>query len=228
MREEVTIPFLGMTIGRFLFLFISIIFMLAVRPFMTETIGVRVLTDILFAVILISGVYAVSQKRNVLIIASLLAISSLLLGGAAYLKESTAFEFISKISFALFVVITLVTILSHILRAKEVTADLVMGAASAYFLFGLVWTFAYYFLEMLAPNSFTLKQGDGDVLGQLLYYSFVTLTTLGYGDITPLTHQARSLAICEAFIGQLYLAVLVARLVGLHIAYASNRDSSSP
>jgi hypothetical protein len=223
MPKEVYIPLLKIRIGRFFFLFISIVLMFACRPFMGSVIRLGILTDILFTVILVSGLWAISQKKSILTLGFLLAILAILLGGAAYLTNSTLFQQLGRLSVALFILISLVTILSHVLRAKEVTADLVMGAASAYFLFGFLWTFVYYFLEMAVPNSFALQQGQENNLGQLIYYSFVTLTTLGYGDITPLTNQARSLAILEAIIGQLYLAVLVARLVGMHIAHSMQK-----
>ena len=100
-----------------------------------------------------------------------------------------------------------------------------------YLLLGVLWALVYSALELLAPESFTIMVAGGagneamrfraDQAIFPLYYSFITLTTLGYGDVVPSSPPARMLAALEAIMGQLYLAVLVARLVGLHIAQAT-------
>jgi hypothetical protein len=82
----------------------------------------------------------------------------------------------------------------------------------------LMWTFVFVVVETLHPGSFNLPEGGEEATRYFLYYSFVTLTTLGYGDITPVTGLARSLSILEAVIGQLYLVVQVAWLVGVHVS----------
>ena len=110
------------------------------------------------------------------------------------------------------------------------TPDVLYGAISVYLMIGLTWSVAYLLLENLYPGSFYIDAAhnpDGYLnLSDLLYYSYVTLTTLGYGDITLVTSQARSLAFLEAVCGVLYVAVLVARLVGSSLASSgSNRPS---
>lgn len=111
-------------------------------------------------------------------------------------------------------------IMAHVFSTEDVAADTLFGAASVYLLLGLVWTLAYTLLERIQPGSFSLSAAptatDGAAIFDYLYYSFATLTTLGYGDITPLTAEARSLAILEAVTGVLYVAVLIARLVGMY------------
>jgi voltage-gated potassium channel len=83
----------------------------------------------------------------------------------------------------------------------------------------LMWTFIFVAVETLHPGSFNIPEGQNiEASRYFLYYSFVTLTTLGYGDITPATSITRSLCILEAVIGQLYLVVQVAWLVGVHVS----------
>jgi hypothetical protein len=111
----------------------------------------------------------------------------------------------------------------HILRRPEVTTDTIAGAACAYTLLGMVWGNLYIVLELLRPGSFAIPPSwrmgpSGDPGTALLYFSFVTLTTVGYGDIVPLWPGAGGLAVAEAVVGQLYLAITIARLVGLHIS----------
>ena len=99
-------------------------------------------------------------------------------------------------------------------------------AGMVYLFIGLLWSDIYAILEHLQPGSFSFAHSQaGTKLSDFSYYSFVTLTTLGYGDITPLTSKARAFAMLEAIIGQLYLVVLIARLVGLHISHSSGRKN---
>ena len=99
---------------------------------------------------------------------------------------------------------------------------MIMGAICVYFLIGLIWADVFFILETLQPGSFQIPP---EQVGQatLDYFSYVTLTTLGYGDITPISAPARSLSLLEAMMGQLYLAVLIARLVGIHIAQSHDK-----
>jgi hypothetical protein len=107
------------------------------------------------------------------------------------------------------------------LRREDVTVDTIAGAACAYTLLALVWGGLYSLLEALHPGSFDIPAvwrigPSGDPNAALVYFSFVTLTTVGYGDITPQWPGAGGLAASEAVVGQLYLAITIARLVGLH------------
>jgi hypothetical protein len=90
-----------------------------------------------------------------------------------------------------------------------------------------MWAFVYLVLESLHPGSFAIGEGQIEVGRRLyIYYSFVTITTLGYGDITPTTDLANSLSFLEAVTGQLYIAILIARLVGIQIAQSINKKVS--
>ena len=223
MAKETHITFWKVRIGRFLFLFLSIILMMALRPAMGGIIRLTTLTDILFAAILISALWAFSQKRGLFITALVVAIPALVLGWVPYLAELPFLKTLSRLFLAIFFGITLVSLLIHIRRAEEVTADLIMGAASTYFLLGLLWAFIFFFIETFSPGSFRLEGSAADMESQLIYYSFVTLTTVGYGDVTAASMIARSYSVLEAVIGQLYLTVLVAGLVGLHISQSAER-----
>jgi hypothetical protein len=108
-------------------------------------------------------------------------------------------------------------VLAYVLAAKRVTRDMIFGAISAYLLIGIAWTSAYALLEALQPGSFSIDEAQTP---DFYYYSFTTLTTLGYGDITPVTSRAKSMAVLEAVNGVLYIAVLIARLVGTQIAHS--------
>lgn len=130
---------------------------------------------------------------------------------------------------AVFVGHTLLVILSYVFREKNVTTDTLAAATCVYFLIGIQWGFLYGAVEIWHPNSFrnqnpaieatmsTKHLFGKENFSELMYFSFTSLTTSTYGDLTPLSRPARTLCFLEAIVGQLYMAVLVARLVGLHL-----------
>jgi voltage-gated potassium channel Kch len=127
-----------------------------------------------------------------------------------------------------------VVILLSITKNNKVTTDTIYGAICVYLLIGIIWLELFSIVEMIEPGSF-LSGGENVVkltgefhsrpgFNNLLYFSFVTLTTLGYGDIAPATPLAKALSSLEAVVGQLFIAVLIARLVGMHIVHSSEKE----
>jgi hypothetical protein len=113
-----------------------------------------------------------------------------------------------------FAVITLIQVFSP----GAITLHRVLGAIAAYLLIGLMWSYAYFLADMIIPGSIhptASTQETVSPMARYVYFSFTTLTTLGYGDIVPLHPIARTLAVCEGLIGQLYPAVLIAGLLGM-------------
>jgi len=225
MPKHFKIPFTQIHIGRFFFLLISMVLMFALRPFLESFFRISYLIDIFFFVIFLSAVYAVSQKRSTFIIALVMALLLEILIWLSHLTDISSFRIIGNFVAILFTGYTATVILSYLFTEDEITGDAIMGAICVYFLIGLAWAFIFFTLELFQPGSFQMPQGQGIDLSHFSYYSYVTLTTLGYGDITPISTQARSLALLEAIMGQLYLAILVARLVGIHIAQGVSRNA---
>lgn len=209
--------------GRFFLLLISILLYFVVRPFLEGYIGIGLLLDIFFSFMLFSGIYAVSEKRYHLIIGLLLGLPPFVMLWSEHFVESPFLNVVGDGLMIPFFAYTTIITLSHLFRKEEVTADVIMGAVCVYFFIGLMWSFGFSMLESLQPGSFRFAQGQTADVSNFTYYSFVTQTTLGYGDITPVTAPARSLSLLEAIIGQLYLAVLIARMVGIHIAQSSRK-----
>jgi voltage-gated potassium channel len=117
-----------------------------------------------------------------------------------------------------------------VLGSGRVTSDKIFAAICVYLLLGFAWTYAYALLDETQSGSFaaSTETGRNDYVArvmQLRYFSFMTLMTVGYGDVLPLSAAARTMAVLEAVMGQIYLAGLIARLVGLHIAHASRDDT---
>ena len=112
----------------------------------------------------------------------------------------------------------IILLLNHIFRQDEVTKEVIFGALVVYLLMGLMWSFGYDLVDSLIPGSFKYPENFSKHNNSFAYFSFVTLTTLGYGDITPVSPPAAAMAITQAITGQIYLTVLVAQLVGIKIA----------
>ena len=204
---------------RFLSLLIFIIAMIIIGPLVEEFVRLSILIDILWSAILVSAIYAISQKKHHILIAVLLALPMLGSIWSKYFVQHKALIVVGSLCGAAFFLFTIIQMLIFIYGHKEVTRDLIVGAAVVYLFMALMWTFIFTVVETLHPGSFNLPEGqDIEATRHFLYYSFVTLTTLGYGDITPITSLARSLCILEAVIGQLYLVVQVAWLVGVHVS----------
>ena len=207
-------------IGRFRLLLWSLMLIIGLRPLLDEWIGGRiwanVFTDIFFACALMSGLHAVSGQTRQLRFALLLAGAIIILVTLHYTLKIQALDRLQLALSAVFLMQMLVMIWIHIEKENEVTIDLIMASACAYILLGLVWAYAYYLLEIFHPNSFKASENMSDDIWNFYYYSFVTLTTMGYGDILGITKSARALSILEAITGQLYLAIMISRLVGLH------------
>jgi len=131
----------------------------------------------------------------------------------------------SKIFGGLFFAFMIAVILNYLFKERQITTDVIAGAICAYFLIGLMWSSIFTILELAHPGSFKIQQSMHAESFSFTYYSYVTLTTLGYGDITPITPQARSFSLLEAITGQIYLATLVARLVSINILQSMEKKS---
>jgi hypothetical protein len=233
MSEGFCLPFTQKCVrGRFLFLLVAILLTLFLGPLLGGFVKLRLLLNISITAILITAVYAVGRKGRHLVIAGALALPmvtsmwALQFWSSEWSGPPTFINVMGLFSGVLFITFTVCTILSFILRQRQVTTEVIYAAIVVYLLMAFLWAFAYAAVEALQEGSFSIGGNPReDVRLLFLYYSFVTLTTLGYGDITPLTDIASSLSILEAVIGQIYLVVLVAWLVGMHISQSPERKS---
>jgi len=185
---------------------------------------------VVFTTILVLAISACTSKPSHLLIALMLAVPAV----AFDWVETFGFGFglpYPELAFgAAFLVYTAAVIIGRILRSEAVSFDTISGAIAAYLLLGIAWSLMYSLVQAVDPSAIQLPEttmlassvGAEDAAhmhgGAFLYFSFVTLTTLGYGDILPVSAAARSLASLEAVLGQIYLTVLVAHLVGMNIS----------
>ena len=216
---------------RHLYLLISLLLIFVVSPFVVPYYYGPTILNIIAAIVLLSATYAVSRRRSFSIFGLSVSIFSIISTFWLAAAPSPWLVIISHGSLVVAISFFVTAILSYVLGSGKVTWDKIYGAICAYLLLGYAWTFAYSLIEEMQPGSFTSSTSPmpHDLVGrvmQLRYFSFVTLATVGYGDIVPHTAAARTMALLEAILGQFYLVALVGRLVGLHIVHGNPERQS--
>jgi voltage-gated potassium channel Kch len=215
---------------RLLILLASILMLMIFFPFLFRHFSDYVLLlELFFIFLLLGGINVVSRNKKIVTVSVLIAFMAVVVIAFDYVLESRNLLILGLGLEILFLSITTFTVISHVLSYKKITEDKIYGAICAYLLIGIIWAMIYTTIEIAFPNSFHFAYGISTssesysthrfYFSQFIYYSYVTLSTLGYGDIVPITQEARVLSSLEAVIGQLYVAVLIARLVGLHITH---------
>ena len=209
---------------RFSFMMNSIICLLMLEPFVYDFVKIKFLITLFFTGIILSSIYAVGYRKYHTIIAVFLALPVVIISWSSQFVDITWQQYVEDFFGILFFLFIILKILSYIFRQDVVTREILFASIVVYLLLGLMWSFIFQFIETFHPGSFLFPQGQqSEIRSGFLYYSFVTLTTLGYGDITPVTPPARSLSLLEAIIGQMYVAVLIARLMGTHISQSMRK-----
>lgn len=209
----------------FLFLTVALLAIMLCMPLATSRLSRLIFVELNFLLVLGVAVSATGNRRAYIIWALCLWIVSAGLDVIAYLYAIPRFKgwllLINEISSLAFLLGSTAFLLRFVVKAERVSTNSVFAATSSYLLIALIWAYAYFLVSLIDPHAF----GAGTAMElnrvDMVYFSFVTITTLGYGDIVPVSPFARMLAAVEAVTGQLYLAVLVAWLVGLTI---SNRQ----
>lgn len=216
--------------GHFRPLLLALCVLFLLYPVMVE-LGLVSLYRLGFIAFMIVAIWAVSRDRRLVLAALVLGVPTVV-GQFALYAAPTGPVLVTTGALALvFLSFTTIVILRAVLAPGRVTGDKLAGAICAYLMIGLTFAILFSLLEVTRPGSFSLPATlGGSELGRggeyvFIYFSFTTLTTLGYGDITPLASFARTLTWMEAAVGQLYLAILIARLVGLHLVHGQGRTA---
>lgn len=203
--------------GRCFYLFVTLLALIAVAPFI-ETEHSGVLTRYLISsLVMLAAVAAVGRSVLSFVVVLALAAPALVLrwlsrdlGSAPLLDLALRFD-------AAVYATTIALLLRYVFDREVLTSDRLWGAASAYLMIGVLWSILYSIIDRASPQSFAIR-GSPEPLQLLdqLYFSFGTLTTSGFGDIVPLAQVARTAAMVEGIVGQLFIAILIARLVGVY------------
>jgi len=195
-------------------------------PFVEEIEGGELIVSGLFSLVLLAGIVAVADRKRVLVIAIVLAIPAIAGRWINHFRPDLAPPAVFLTAGLVLIAFVVANLLRFVLRAPSVNVEVLCASISAYLMLGLMWTMAYWLVDQLTPGgafSFNTNAGPRSMNGFTgFYFSFITLSTVGYGDITPVSRIARWLAAMEAMTGLLYVAVLIARLVSLYSAPKSN------
>jgi hypothetical protein len=229
MRETIRRVVLESRQRTYSYLLVVLTAYLVTSPFLPADGRLAWIDDYLLAVVLFVSLYNISGDRSHLLIGLALFLPAIAprlvtahLGVAPIAPLATA-----AISTFAFLAYLILRVMKDVLWGRRQTGERIMGAIAAYLLIGLLWSLIYGFIEFLEPGSFSIPE---DMLARMearphdipvsifAYFSFVTLATLGYGDVTPIGAAARTFSSFEAVVGQLFIAITIARLVGLRVA----------
>jgi hypothetical protein len=223
---------------RFLVLLVTLILLLVIQPIMRGFSNRGPVVDVLHSLVVVAAILSLAEGRRPKIAALILGVPALLGRWLAFLLASSSDDYLTlsdSLIEILFLGFAAVMVLRAIFTQGNVSLDSIFGAICAYLLLGMAWGSLYSVIEVVQPGSFQTTEKMADALkspetrGQVLdYYSFVTMTTVGYGDITPVSPPARTLAWLEAMMGQFYIAVLVAFLVGIRISQGLVKMGENP
>ena len=205
-------------------LFVLLFCVILIPPYFENTPWIGSFWRVLFTLVLLWSLYAIGGSRNVVVLAVLFLIPTLLSTWMAGSLAQRYLFYIDNITNIAYFSLVCYLLARHILSARSVTLEVIFASMCLYVILAVLWGAIYANLYMYYDGSFTfygLSAGEAgldkeDLFQYMTYYSFVTLSTLGYGDIIPVHQVAQNWAAVEAMIGQFYIAIVIARLVSLY------------
>jgi ion channel len=228
MPRPASIPALWSTDRALTVVLLSLVTIMFILPSVRSAAASSLLVQVFFTVVFVSGLGSSAAGPALRTIAVIVFLCTIALHWIDYfypgagLGPWTAFGHVVAVAF----LITL--IVRHVFREGPITIPRIQGAVAVYLLLGALWGGIYETINDFAPGAFRFAdppQSPRELTTSLAYYSFVTLTTMGYGDITPVHPAARSAAMVEALVGQLFPAILIARLVAMELGARERRGT---
>lgn len=188
----------------------------------------QLLTSLIYSLLMIAGVVSMSRHTAIRFTAGVIACVAIALRWLRHLAPTAEIVKLGTLAVLVFLIMLTVVILAKVFGKGRVTTHRVKGAIAVYLLFGVIWSILYGLLDQTLPHAFSLHLDGGVFTPErqetLTYFSFVTLTTLGYGDIVPTHEISRMFVVMEGLIGQLYPATLLARLVSLQLMHQGDNQ----
>lgn len=206
--------------NKFFGLLISLLTLFVMGSLFDHGTVLRIAVNVSLMFVLIFSVLLVSNSKIKLIAAIILACPLLYTLFEGNMSESAVFSYFEVATALAFFVYILAILVENVFGSRRISTDIIVGSICIYFLMCILWAFLYMLVALTFPNSFNIDSSliSFQNMNDFIYYSIVTITTLGYGDILPLSRPARTLAALEAIVGQIYLTVLIARIVGIHLS----------
>jgi len=208
-------------------LLIALLALIGIYPIFEGRVWGGLLMEIMLSLILLSSVLTLMENRRTMVAGLILLAPPLTLNWISHYNNSLIITSLMSYTTIVFMLFVVIMIGRTILNKPQVTRDSIFGALCIYLLLGIVWALVYSIIELHNPGSLSIdaaiasgtidsKFGQGFL--SFLYFSYVTMTTLGYGDVSPVTPVVQSLSILQAIVGQFYVATVIASLVATHIA----------
>jgi len=219
--------------GRFTVLLLTILLLLVSQPIFAGHAVAQTFVTASLSLVLLAALYAFRTARTYFTIALILIVPSIGCRVALQFTANSTLEIVGGLSSCLFLSVTVFALVSRLFIVRSVTLDTISAAICAYLLMGVAWAYAFAVVELQRPGSFSaalFQRAPGNLapllasLHSFIYYSFVCLTTTGFGDIAPVSEGARTLSVMESIVGQLYMAILIARLVSLEVAQSMMKE----
>ncbi len=214
--------------NNFTYLLVALLIFIIVLPVAYDLglISLKASRFLAISSLLVVGIWSLRGAGRLYSIGMLTVIVGIILSLLSIARDDDTLHVFSELALFVFLALAVFNTLRQVAVGNDISPNRIIGATCVYLMLGVIWSTAYSALEFVQPGSFAgLTESTSPAWNpDWVYFSFVTITTLGYGDILPLTQSARSLAFAEAIVGQFYIAVLVAGLVG---AYISERADNS-
>lgn len=206
--------------GYFSYLLFSLILLFLFRPYERGTEYMSI-WYIFFIGVFFASVYNCHHTPRIKFVVACLAIPAFIFHMLSFFLQQPIFIALSISCSLLFVGVVAISILNTVILHARVTLETLRGVICAYIMIGFAFAFAYYLVEFFVPGAIGFAtdvqhSSFHHFISEVMYFSFVTLVGLGYGDIVPVHDAAQSVAIIEGITGQLYIAMLVARLVAVY------------
>jgi voltage-gated potassium channel len=216
--------------GRYTLLLFVVLLMIVGEPMFAGHRLAQGLATASMSLVLLTALYTLNLSAAYLTVGLVVMVPAIVTRWTLHFYRTPELEVFAALSASGFIFITVVGIVREIFTVKRVTLDTISAAICAYLLMGLAWAFLFAVVAMEHPGSFSrallVHSGASQMFlsNNFFYYSFVCLTTTGFGDIAPTSDAARALSILESVTGQMYLAILIARLVSLEVAQSMLGD----
>ena len=210
----------------FSYLLAGILSLLVLGPLATSVFGTADGAVLLlgYNTLLIIGIWSLHDRKILFYVGLMLAAVNVVLSCISAFMDIVILDIFNLFILLTFQLLSMFIAAESVFSADTVTVNRLIGATCVYLLLGMCWGILFIFLAWLDPTAFVeLNIESGVVFWDAMYLSFVTITTLGYGDMLPVTPFARALAYMEAVVGQIYIAVLIGALVGTYISERRDR-----
>ncbi len=214
---------------RCFYLFLVLMFFVAVVSFVEPTPLGRIVIAAANALLVVAAVVSVGRTAISFVLAMLLAGPAIIYQWIALKTGDPHALLMSRWLAVALYALALGYLMRHVFQRTVMTADKLFGAASMYMLIGIFWAFLYALVDTYHPGSFTASgQALAPGFFDLVYFSFTVLTSTGFGDLAPLSRQARGICTIEQIVGALFLAILIARLAGVYPPGAQRNENATP